>query len=97
MRWMEPWVNLLCEGIMLARLNVNTKRSVDSSLLTASKPHSKLQSWVRGLRRDRDEGRPRSGSEEGEESGMGEKTYDEYTGAESELRYHQYQRQQIGI
>lgn len=77
-RWMEPWVYLLREGIMLqqtcrARLNVNTKSSADSSPLTATQRHSKLRSQVRGPKRDRDEGRGRIGSEgEGEESGKPE-------------------------
>lgn len=66
---MEPWVYLLREGIISARLNVNTKSGADSSPLTATQRQSKLQSLVRGPRRDRDEGRRRIGSEGEEESG----------------------------
>lgn len=58
---------------MSARSNVNIKSSADSSSLTATQRHSKLQSRVRALRRDRDEGQRRIGSGgEGEESGMQE-------------------------
>lgn len=87
--------------MMSATLNVNSKSGADSSPRTATKRHSKLKSQVRGLRRDKDEGRPELVQKKKKvgywSNFVCRKLMMNAQGTESELMYDQYHRQQIGI